>query len=257
MLGGLVVLPAAIGEAATYSARVRWRPSTSAGIAGYRVYKRKATGGYGTALDAGLPTPASDGTLSYVVRGLDSSTTYFFAVSAYRTDRRESVRSNELEVGADAGAEPCAAFEMVTPLGVRTFMLRQGGGPALVAHGTFAVPAGFDPSSTGVTVEIWGDGGALIYRAIVPGSEFRTSPLATTFRYVRSGRHPLPQADGLERLVLRIAGQTADVIALGTTPAIRESALAARVGWVIHAGTECARTLSLICSGPVGRTSCH
>lgn len=90
----LLLAPAA--EAATISARVRWQPSASAAVVGYRVYSRLLSGAYGAPLDAGKPAPATDGSLSYVVAGIDDAVDYAFKVSAYQADGSESAPSNEV-----------------------------------------------------------------------------------------------------------------------------------------------------------------
>jgi hypothetical protein len=82
--------------AGTYTAKVRWQPSTDPTVAGYHVYTRMLTGSYGTPQDAGNPTPAADGTMSCLVTGLDSAVGYAFAVTAYESNGNESAFSNEL-----------------------------------------------------------------------------------------------------------------------------------------------------------------
>ena len=86
--------------AATYTAKVRWQPSSDARVIGYRVYTRVASGVYGTPQDAGKPTPAADGTMSFLVTGLDSSLIHAFAVTDYVSGGIESSRSNELTLPA-------------------------------------------------------------------------------------------------------------------------------------------------------------
>lgn len=81
---------------ATYTARVRWRPSTDTRVTGYRVYTRLLVGVYGTPQDAGLPTPANDGSMSFLVTGLDPSMAYAFSASDYTSTGLESPKSNEL-----------------------------------------------------------------------------------------------------------------------------------------------------------------
>ena len=92
----LLAWGATTAAAAPRSAVVRWIPSAGSGVAGYRVYTRLTTAGYGTGLNAGTPARAADGSMSYTVAGLDSATSYRFAVTAYATTGAESGLSNEL-----------------------------------------------------------------------------------------------------------------------------------------------------------------
>lgn len=85
--------------AATYAVRVRWQPSASAGVTGYRVWTR-ALGGPGLpALDAALPAPATDGSLAADVSGLDGRTDYVVTVTAYAAAGDESLPSNAIAIG--------------------------------------------------------------------------------------------------------------------------------------------------------------
>jgi hypothetical protein len=85
--------------AATYSANVRWQPSSDPTVAGYRVYQRTASGSYGAPQQAGMPTPAADGTMSVVASSLDVRTDYVFAVTDYMGSGTESGLSNEMPIG--------------------------------------------------------------------------------------------------------------------------------------------------------------
>ena len=85
--------------AATYSANVRWQPSSDPTVAGYRVYERTASGSYGAPQQAGMPTPAADGTMSVAASSLAVRTDYVFAVTAYTASGTESGLSNEMPTG--------------------------------------------------------------------------------------------------------------------------------------------------------------
>lgn len=87
-------------NAQTFAVRVRWAPSASSGVAGYRVYQRPLAGSYGVPYDAGLPAPAADGTLGYIVAGLETTVSYAFRVTAYTAEGTESAPSNELVLPA-------------------------------------------------------------------------------------------------------------------------------------------------------------
>jgi hypothetical protein len=97
-----LILPAATAAAAlrtTYAVRVRWKPVSDATVAGYRVWVRPLSSTTATAQNAGLPTPAADGTMSYTLSSLSVRTDYAFSVSDYRRDGTESPRSNEVTSG--------------------------------------------------------------------------------------------------------------------------------------------------------------
>ncbi|MFN8544286.1 MAG: fibronectin type III domain-containing protein [Candidatus Binatia bacterium] len=91
---------ATASDAATRSASVRWSPSASGSPAGYHVYVHAVGQAYGAPLDAGLPTPAGDGSLSYTVPDLDTAITYVFGLRAYAGDGSESALSNEITLTA-------------------------------------------------------------------------------------------------------------------------------------------------------------
>lgn len=86
-------------QAATYAARVRWQPSASDGVTGYRISVRML-GGETSSVDAQDPLRAPDGTLSVVVDRLDDTRSYGFTIAAHRADGTESPLSNEVLVPA-------------------------------------------------------------------------------------------------------------------------------------------------------------
>jgi len=93
LVGVLWVGPA---WAVTYTAKVRWRPSPDASVIGYHVHTRTIAGIYGPSLDAGNPILAADGTMSFLVSGLDAAVGHAFMVTAYASNGSESPFSNEL-----------------------------------------------------------------------------------------------------------------------------------------------------------------
>src|SRR5262245_62061513 len=99
-LGGLLWAVPTLAQAVTITAMVQWQPSTSAGVVGYHVYMRTMVGTYGTPINAGMPTPAADGTMSSDVTGIDASVGHAFTVTAYASDGTESAFSNELTLPA-------------------------------------------------------------------------------------------------------------------------------------------------------------
>jgi hypothetical protein len=93
-----LLLPTVATQAGTYTARMRWQPSSDPSVLGYRVYSRPAGGNYDAGQDAGKPTPAPDGSVSFEITPLNVEGDYTFAVSVY-TAGSESSRSNERTLG--------------------------------------------------------------------------------------------------------------------------------------------------------------
>src|SRR5262245_31291053 len=88
-----------LAHAVTYAVRVRWTPSTSAGVTGYRVTANPSAGGSSLVVDAGLPSAGSDGSLTTEVTGLDGRSDYDVTVIAYTSTGTESLPSNAIAIG--------------------------------------------------------------------------------------------------------------------------------------------------------------
>src|SRR5579885_2638997 len=99
LVGALCAAPLQ-ARAQTYTASVVWQPDAGGAAAGYHVYTRTLDAAYGAPLDAGLPAPAPDGTMSYLVADLDATVAHAFVVTAYASDGSESAFSNEITVAA-------------------------------------------------------------------------------------------------------------------------------------------------------------
>lgn len=76
---------------ATSSATLTWNAVPDIDLAGYKVYRATATGGYGAPL-ATIPA----GTVTYLATGLQTGSTYYFVITAYDTAGNESTLSNEV-----------------------------------------------------------------------------------------------------------------------------------------------------------------
>jgi hypothetical protein len=82
----------------TGGANLSWNPSTEANISGYRIYygteKRSgdcpATGGYAKKVDVGKHT-------SYQLNNLQDKAIYYFSVTSYDTNGKESCFSEEMK----------------------------------------------------------------------------------------------------------------------------------------------------------------
>jgi hypothetical protein len=94
----------AAGEAAAASARVRFAPTLDPRVVAYDVWVRPAGSPYTTPRRATPLTNHDDGSVSYVVDGLSTTTVYYFAVTAITGDAKESRFSDELPLG---DVDPC------------------------------------------------------------------------------------------------------------------------------------------------------
>src|SRR6186997_1051423 len=95
-LAVLMLIGAMASAAHAYEARVAWSPV--AGSSGYKIYVRENGGAFGPGTDVGARTPDGDGTIRFVLPGVNARATTSFAVTSYDGDGTESVRSNELSV---------------------------------------------------------------------------------------------------------------------------------------------------------------
>lgn len=73
------------------SAGLTWNPNNETDLAGYKIYKATSSGAYGAPVTT-LPKT----TTSYTVTGLQTGTTYFFAITAYDNAGNESPPSGEV-----------------------------------------------------------------------------------------------------------------------------------------------------------------
>ncbi len=249
-------LAPALAAASTFSVRVRWQPSTSPGVVGYRIYRRPAGGTNDMVLDVGSPPPASDGTLASVVTGQDTAIGYAFSVTAYRADGLESAHSNEIVIGpSGGGADLCADVVAPAPLDVDRILISSRGS-VLIARLTLPALPDFDPSATGIVLEAAIPGGGLVYRATVPAAAITPNSAQTMFRYDPRLGTTLPGADGLKRLSIRRIGDGASVTAIATTPELSAAVTAAGLDVAVRAGTLCAQSLDVPCVPLSGRTTC-
>ena len=214
----LLLLPA---ESRALVEQLRWQPSTDSRVTGYSVYVRRATMPYGAALDAGVPRPASDGTLSYDVTGLLDSQVYFVAITAYTATHLESALSNELPIGTP---NPCVQDSCVTKTQCTVNQLPDGtacGGPAaaqcgatclrgvcsglspsgvsmngmrlqlsssqlrVTASGRFAATPSFDPASDGLTLTLSDGGGTALVQTTLPATAFVASSDESSIKLAR------------------------------------------------------------------------
>ena len=84
-----VAITLTVSAPTTSSATLTWAPNTDIDLAGYKVYRRTASGTYGAPL-ATVPATLQSNITTYVATGLQSQTTYFFVVTAYDSAGNES-----------------------------------------------------------------------------------------------------------------------------------------------------------------------
>ena len=81
-----------------------WLPNGEPNLAGYKIYYSTVSAQYDTSVDVGNPE-VINGVVQAPVNGLEDSTTYYFAATAYDSDGFESDYSQEV-VWASPGGEP-------------------------------------------------------------------------------------------------------------------------------------------------------
>jgi hypothetical protein len=269
-------------RAAADAVRVRWAPSEDPGVAGYRVYVRPLEAGWNAPEDAGLPAPAADGSLGWVVDNLDLAADWAFAVAAYRGDGMESALSNEMLLAASRPPEcaadaDCGDADACTT-GERCVAGRCARDPVVCAPPGGCAEAICDPLE-GCLVRPLPDGspcdaGDPCAGGVCSAGTCSLPPAA----FAEGAVHPLR----VGRFVVRPRGRRAAVVAAGSfapgrpvDPAasgvavrVREgvvdvvlrAALEAppppgtgRLGWVLRLGGACARDASLVCGPRRGR----
>jgi hypothetical protein len=276
-------------EALASGARVRWRPAVDPNVRGYRVYTRAAGAAYGTAVDVGLPPPAADGTMAYVVSGLVANRTYYFTVTSYGDNGKQSGLAGELQLGTvdtcvvdrcvtltscQFGALPdgascesaglCStcraavcraqAGHTVTGSKLRLGPTRQG--TRLTGSATYVPSGPVRPLQTGMTLQVSDGAGALLYRAVVPAASLIGNRSGTAFRL--AGRQPIiPSAPALRRLNLHLSGGTARVAIRAIGPELDAVRGLPALTWVIQLGNdECTYGTDLGCRAVGAASTC-
>lgn len=267
-----VALPAAPAHA--YRARLRWLPSADRAVIGYQVYVRQAFRPYTTPINVGMPRRAADGSMSWVVGGLTSARTYYFAVSAY-TSKREGWLSREialgetdpcvidrcftrtacdirmLDDGATCGEGPCAVcrFARCTPLPpldltASTISLSaQAEGTLVRVRGRFAPPSRVSPGTTGLVLGFADRAGTMLSETTVPAGALHTNASGTRF-HIRT-RDLVP---GVHRLTLWVGPTHVRISAVLSRSDLVNLSGRTDLTWVLRFGSEqCAIDADLVC----------
>jgi hypothetical protein len=132
---------------ATAQVTLAWDASTSM-VDSYWLYYGTQSGIYTTRVDVGAVT-------TYMVSGLTSGATYYFAVTAYdRTDNVESAFSNEVSAMPSSSQPPSANEVSAVPPSSQPSLAGVGQTPSGGGGCTINPGAGFDPAVMGITA-LW------------------------------------------------------------------------------------------------------
>jgi len=280
LVGVLLGVCLSSGRAHAGGALVRWLPSPDPGTVGYRAYVRQSGTPYGAPVDVFVPPLGADGTMSYVTLGLTSGITYYFGVTAYGADGTESGFSAELPLGpisrcaidtcvapivcsfgpvADgtscSDSDPCTVCRggACTAQPARALTTKKLNfstaptGTRMRAVGDYVPTAAFDPTLTGIRIELAGAAGAAFYRAVVPPGAFTSYAGGTSFRVRFPGL--VDGAPGLRHLKLRLRQGTVLVNLQATAPALDAARTLPRLVWLLQLGAdECVRDATLTCT---------
>lgn len=195
-----------------YQARVRWIPSKDPSVIGYRIYVREGFRTYPAPVYAGKPPLEAYGTMSWVVGGLTSGRTYYFAVSAY-SSKLEGSLSGEIAIGhtdpcvidrcftrtscefgiRDDGAscgdglcDVCRIARCTTlpPVDLDTVarVERKTSGVRARIRGRFSPAGSVDPGAAGVVVNFADRSGTKLAETVIPASALKANATGRRFR---------------------------------------------------------------------------
>jgi hypothetical protein len=229
----ILVLPA---QGRALNADLRWTASTDPRVQGYNVYVREATHPHGAPRNAGAPHVDGDGSVSWQLTGLVTSTTYFVAVTAYTDTGLESALSNELPIGTP---NPCVRDQCtsLTQCILQTLPDGSSCGPAgaacgatclagvcagladrvmtidrlrvkaargdlkIMAKGSFVTSAVFDPMATGLQLTLADPNGAALVQTTLTPADLLASRDGGTIK--SASRRGAADAGPVKRLLFR------------------------------------------------------
>jgi hypothetical protein len=110
VLAASVATPDAL--AAPRDVKVRWQLSPDADVTKYRIHRGTRAGQYDTVVEVSSFTPESSGQASTILSGLDSTLTYYLAISAVDAAGQTSTLSNEISLAAAPAPAPAPGPDM-------------------------------------------------------------------------------------------------------------------------------------------------
>ena len=135
-------------------------------------------------------------------------------------------------------------------LRVREFRLRTAGRRHRLSVRAVAVPAPeLDVAASGAVLELIDSTDRSLYRGEVPGPVFAVNPSRRVFRFLDGPAWaPLPQANGLKRLIFRRKSKRMIVVAKAAASELAEALAEPTLTWVIRSGDACMSAPRLACS---------
>ncbi len=180
-------------QAATYAARLHWRPSADPSITDYGVYHRTGVGDL--ALERVVPAAAA--TMPVLVAGLDSCADHGFALTAYDVRGNKSAISNEVILGYATGTAPGACTPVPcaqspsgdggTPHPTRLVIRRTRRGFVFVVRTSFRPRAEFDWTTADVHLVLRDAARVTHFATNIPHAEFERTGSRAVYRTGRRG----------------------------------------------------------------------
>src|SRR5262249_2977761 len=155
----------------------------------------------------------------------------------------------------------CAVTAPAAPaddLLVRFIVRKLKGRGRLVAGATLPGPLSLEDAVSGTTIELHDAMGKVLYAATLPRGAFRWTRHGQALVYRRPSTRKVSAAtNGLTRVVLRQAGNGADLSLHAVAGALAQIPTDTRLIWVVRLGNRCARNAAGFCrSGGKGATYC-
>jgi hypothetical protein len=152
------------------------------------------------------------------------------------------------------GSSPTGAGKLAATR-VRVAVRRRQG--RLAVHGAFPAPVGFDPTTTGATIDLADPDGAVLYHAAVSGAEFDACRQNSAFRYLAS-RRDAREHNGLRLFDLFRSARSVVATARAESVDLRDLIGRSALHVTLRFGETCARDLDLACRATTaGGLSCR
>lgn len=127
----------------------------------------------------------------------------------------------------------------------------------LTVHARFPSATGFDPTTSGATLDVADESGAILYHAFVPGEEFRGFRQRTAFRYL-AGRRDAADTNGVRAVDLFTSGHDVVTTIRAESVDLRDLFGSPTLRLALRFGDTCARDLALTCrTSQFGALTCR